>query len=61
MLSFRYLAVALVFLGAIPVAIYLGGSTYLALSLGCILLIAASLYLAFGPSEVAHDSIADAR
>lgn len=62
MLSIRYAAPLLVFLGAIPVAIYLGVSTYLALSFACIVLIAATLYISFSPSEAAtaHTN-ADAR
>lgn len=61
MLSLRYLAVALVFLAVIPVGIYLGATTYLALSLTCIALIAATLYLSFGPSSGPHEPAADAR
>lgn len=61
MLSFRYLAPALVFLGVIPVFIYVGPTTYLALSFMCIVLIAATLYISFGPAEGGHETHADAR
>lgn len=58
MRSLRTIAVALVLLGVIPVAIYVGPSVYFALSFTCIVLIAATLYISFGPSEAAEDHAA---
>lgn len=61
MLSLRYVAAALVFLAVIPLALHVGVSTYFALSFTCLVLISATLYLALGPSDGAHQPTADAR
>lgn len=62
MATLRYLATALVLLGLVPVFVYFGGpSTYFALSLGCVLLVAATLYLAFGSANGDQEHSADAR
>lgn len=58
----RLIAAALVLLGLVPVYIYFGGPvTYLALSFACVILIAATLYLAFGPASGDHAHASDAR
>lgn len=62
MLPFRYVATAFVLLGLIPVFLYFGGpATYLGLSFGCVLLIAATMYIMFSPAEGGHEAHADAR
>lgn len=62
MATLRYVATVLALLGLVPVFVYFGGlSTYFALSLGCVILIAATLYLAFGSPSGGHDHSADAR
>jgi|GEM_PF-3278314 len=62
MVSLRHLSAALALLAVLPVAVYFGGPVvYLGLSLTCVALIAATLYLAFGPAEGGHAHSPDAR
>ena len=62
MLTPRVLATLLALLGLVPVYAYFGGPvTYFTLSLGCVVLIAASLYLSFGPAEAGQEQHADTR
>lgn len=52
MVSLRLIAPLLVLLAVLPASVYFGGpALYLALAGGCVVLIATTLYLAFGPSD----------